>query len=290
MTGVGSARGETEVGPLAVEIRSVNGKGFTAKLRLPAELGGRESEIDALLRERVRRGSLVVVVEAGDGSGTSTGTIDVRLAEAAALELEALRKRLGLSGSVELSHVLAVPGELRGTGVTARVSAVLPPGVRALLSAALDALLQHREVEGRATVLAMRKDLAQIGTQLRAVNERWPQVLTEHRRRLLERVNEFLATRAAALEPSDIVHEVAMFADKVDVGEEVQRLTTHLGKAETMLQQGGEIGRALEFLLQEILREVNTLGSKVPDVVVSHAVVEMKLAIERLKEQAQNLE
>jgi protein translocase SecG subunit len=292
MTGVGSARGQCELGPLAVEIRSVNGKGFSAKLRLPPELSGYEADLEGLVRERVRRGSMQVCIEVQEPSGgDALGCVDGQKAEAAARELELMRARLKLGGDVEIGHVLAVPGVLRGVAVPGRrLSSTLPPGARLLVTKALEELLRHRAEEGQAAADAMRLDLDTIDAELHAVRGRWPGLLDDHRRRLLERMNEFLSTRGASLEPKDLVREVALFADKVDVGEEIQRLASHVAKARSLLAGGGELGRALEFLLQEMLREINTLGSKVPDVAVAHAVVAMKLAIERLKEQAQNIE
>jgi len=290
MTGVGSARGDSEFGILAVEVRTVNGRSFGCKLRISPELSGSEADVEALLRKRVRRGTVTATLEVSPLGG-GAGAIDALLAESVLDELRLLGRRLGLVESVSLATLLAIPGVVRSRDVQrARVSWALPQRARELVEAALEDLVVHRREEGAAAIQAMDGDLDRIEGELAGVQARWPVVVAEYRARLLARMNEFLATRAAALDPNDVLQEVAMFADKADVGEEIQRLATHLAKARTLLSGNGEVGRALEFLLQEILRETNTLGSKVPDTTIAHAVVEMKLAVERLKEQAQNLE
>ena len=115
-------------------------------------------------------------------------------------------------------------------------------------------------------------------------------VIAFAQRRLLQRVNEFLAGQARTMEDGDVIREVAAFADRSDVAEELQRLTTHFAEERELLANGGEIGRKFEFLLQETLREVNTLGSKSQDAEMAQCVVAMKTAIDRLREQAANLE
>ncbi|MGA0868968.1 MAG: endoribonuclease YicC domain-containing protein, partial [Planctomycetota bacterium] len=125
---------------------------------------------------------------------------------------------------------------------------------------------------------------------LAGAEARAPELVTSQRERLLERVNEFLAGRGLSIEPDNVVRELAVFAEKTDVAEEIQRLRAHIERAHQLLDGGGEVGRRFEFLVQEMLRETNTLGSKSPDVQIAHTVVAMKTAIDRLKEQAANLE
>lgn len=290
MTGIGAARGESEIGVVAVEVRTLNGRNFSSKLRVPTELAGCEADLEGLLRAKIRRGNVLATIELATAIGASSA-LDVEFATSVTTELRQLAQRLGLVGAITLAEVLAVPGVVRARdAVRAKVSTPLPPRVRDLVERALEDLLGHRREEGLATARGMRADLARIEQEAASVQARWPQIVAEHRARLLARLNEFLATKAVALEPKDILREVALFADKADVGEELQRLGTHVEKARALLDQGGEVGRTLDFLLQELLREANTLGAKVPDTQVAHAVVEIKLAVERLKEQAQNLE
>jgi uncharacterized protein (TIGR00255 family) len=115
-------------------------------------------------------------------------------------------------------------------------------------------------------------------------------VVADYRAKLLQRVNEFLESRGKAMAESEVIREVAVFADRADITEEMQRLGSHVLRAGELLRGGAEVGRKLEFLVQEMLREVNTIGSKSPDVRISHHVVEMKSCVDKLREQAANLE
>jgi uncharacterized protein (TIGR00255 family) len=160
-----------------------------------------------------------------------------------------------------------------------------------LVASAIDELLSCREHEGRAIVAACLETLTQYEQQFATARERAPALAERYRERLLQRVQEFLAAHVAEASPvADVVREVAIYADRIDVAEELQRIDTHLAEIRRTLAGGGDVGRRLEFLLQELLRETNTMGSKSPDAPMTHAVVAMKSCIDRLKEQAANLE
>ena len=160
----------------------------------------------------------------------------------------------------------------------------------ALVDTALDALVQDREAEGRATAATLTTLVDELTDLREQVVQAAPRIVSAYREKLLGRIGEFLTERGVTVDDAAIVREVAMFADKVDVAEELQRLGLHLDRLRDALATGGEVGRGLEFLLQETLREVNTIGSKSPDADIAHVVVAMKSRIDRLKEQAANLE
>lgn len=288
MTGSGAADGATEFGATTVELRSVNGRTLVVKARLPGECFGLEAALESWLKSKVRRGTFFVSIIVTSRRGVEP-FIDPEAAERAAIELRALNERLHLAGDVDLSSILSLPGVLATAG-RPRASAALSEELMVLLESALCRLVTNRIAEGAATVVAMEREIALFSQHLECVRERTPKVVADVRSRLLQRVNEFLAGRARALEDQDVIHEVALLADRADVAEELDRLSMHLVKLNQLLADGGEVGRSLEFLLQEILRETNTLGSKSPDAEVAHAVVAMKTAVERLKEQAANLE
>jgi uncharacterized protein (TIGR00255 family) len=286
MTGSGTAAGATELGEVRIEIRSVNGRALLLKQRLCTEAAGCETAIEERVRRRVQRGTLTLVVE-------RSGALPV-FGDRAALrtlvgELRSLARDLGVADDLSLRDVLAMAG-----AATARtdssLSRELPPQFAALLDSALLQLHERRVAEGRATLAAMRQHLAELGRLLAQATARAPELAALHRDRLLRRLNEFLASQGVQLQPAEVVREVALYADRTDTSEELQRLQAHIGEVETVLHRGGEVGRRLDFLLQELLREANTLGSKSPDVQLSHAVVAMKSCIDKLKEQAANLE
>ncbi len=291
MTGQGSAHGLTPAGEITVEVRSVNGRGLTVKYRLPPECQGFESAFERQLRQRLKRGSVLVVIDVTAPALDPTRIVDAAVFGQAVTVLRGLAETHGLAGDVALGDVLAVPGVLpTAGGPRLRTSQEPSAEILALLDAALESLVEHRAAEGRATVTALGQHVDDLAAGLATVTARCPQVVEEYRRRLLERVNEFLVDRAPQLEDDAVIREVAVFADRGDVREEIDRLGIHISRMGEQLSSGGALGRSLDFLAQEMLREVNTIGSKAADVEIAHAVVAMKSAIDRIKEQAANLE
>ena len=283
MTGTGAATGPTELGEVRIELRSVNGRGFALKQRLASEALGLEFALEEAVKGQVRRGNVTLVLErTGAGAGFDQQALRRLLAD-----LRALARDLALPEEFSLRDLL---GLYAGSSREAAVSRPLPPRLLALLQAALDDLQRHRAADGAATVAALRAQLAEFELLLQRAVARAPAVAMAYRDKLLRRVNEALAGHAVQLQPADVVREVALFADRADVTEELQRIGAHLAELRAQLAQGGELGRRLEFLLQEILRETNTLGSKSPDVALAHCVVAMKSCIDKLKEQAANLQ
>ncbi len=283
MTGTGVAAGATECGALRIEVRSVNGRSLQIKQRLCAEVLGLEPAFDEAIRKVVTRGSLTLAIDRVGGGALA---IDRGAMQSLVADLRALASELGLDGELSLRDVLSFAGGAR----TPTMGRELLPGLAALLQSALADLQDHRATDGAATVAAMAMELDAIERLRAAAMLRAPTIVSEYRERLRQRVGEFLAAQGLELAAADVVREVALFAERVDVGEELQRLGAHTVEVRALLQRGGAIGRKLDFLLQELLREANTLGAKSPDVAMAHAVVAMKTAIDRLKEQAANLE
>jgi uncharacterized protein (TIGR00255 family) len=286
MTGAGFAAGQTELGQLRCELRSINGRGLVVKQRLCRDCDGLEAAIEQIIRRRIARGTVNVSIDRVDGELGVLG--DVQELGRLVGQLRAAARALGLDEDLGLGDVVAFAAGLPRPPAAHQDS--IPPAVAALLEAALDRLLQRRDAEGAAAAAAMLGHLDEFDRLALAAASRAPEVVAAHRERLLRRLNEHLAQQGIHLEPRDIIKEVALFADRVDVSEELQRLQAHLAEVRAVLDRGGEVGRRLEFLLQELLRETNTLGSKSPDVQLSHLVVAMKSCADKLKEQAANLE
>ena len=286
MTGAGFAAGDSEIGPVRIEVRSVNGRGLSIKLRLTSGCSGLESAVEDRLRARLRRGSVVVVVER---TSTRSPLPDRATLRSVAAELRSLADELKLTPPSLMEVVQAASGS--GARSEAATSRPLPAQFGALLDAAIDQLLTHRQDEGAQTAAAIQGQMDEFVRLTGVAEERAPALIADYRERLLQRVQEFVAANVPSPPPAvDLVREVAVFADRVDVAEEFQRLRTHIDAIKRLLEQGGEVGRRLEFLLQELLRETNTLGSKSPDTEVAHAVVAMKSCISVIKEQLANLE
>jgi uncharacterized protein (TIGR00255 family) len=285
MTGAGFAAGATELGDLRVEVRSVNGRALAVKLRLGAACAGFEVAIEEAVRERLARGTVTVIVER---RAATPALPDRAVLRAVAGELSDVAREVGLAPPA-LADVLAIAGSSgRAEAMTSRP---LPPKVSALLASALDDLQRHRRAEGAATRAAMVAELDRFAEHQQQAAALAPRLVDAYRERLLERVREFmLANQVPALTAADVVREVALYADRVDTAEELQRLQAHVAELRATVTRGGEAGRRLEFLLQELLRETNTLGAKSPDVELAHLVVTMKSCVDRLKEQAANVE
>ncbi|MHC5063625.1 MAG: YicC/YloC family endoribonuclease [Planctomycetota bacterium] len=291
MTGAGSAQGPTELGELRVEARSVNGRNLVVKCRLPGECQGMEPSLDAMVRKRLKRGSVSLSMDLSPVIQSGEADID---AEAFARVHDLLAKLAsdnGMPQDIHVGDVLSIPGVIRASNnQRTRTSWEPPEKVSALVTQALDALIACRAEEGAGTLAAVRIHLQGLQDKLAQIRERAPEMLEQHRSKIIERVNEFLETKAMQLDEQSLVKELAVYADRVDISEELQRMQSHLDRFTAHLDKGGELGRRLEFLLQEMLRESNTIGSKSPDVEVAHTVVDMKSEIEKLREQAANLE
>lgn len=287
MTGFGAASLREESFEIGVEVRSVNHRHLQVKARLPAELSVLESELENRVRARVERGTLTISVRLTE-TGTRPVVIDRALAARYKSEIEALAKDLNMPAGISMDTLLDLPGVVgstEDTGVREREAALLWKA----LNAALDALIRMREAEGVALVADLERNTTAIAELSAQVATRMPEVVREHHRKLCERASELLAP-GARIQPADLPRELALLAERMDVGEELSRLSSHLQQWAKLLRQGGAVGRQLDFLVQELLRETNTIGSKCNDAGVAHAVVAMKTHIERLREQVQNLE
>ncbi|MBL8724384.1 MAG: DUF1732 domain-containing protein [Planctomycetes bacterium] len=285
MTGVGTAAGATELGELRFEVRSVNGRGLAVRLRLPTACQPFEAAIEEAVRARLARGTVSVAAEL---VGPGATTLDRTRFAATAAQLRALAAELGLPQPTLADVLAAAASGGRGEPQT---SQPLPERCARLLQQALDQLVQHRTADGRATLSAVTTGLDEFAALADHAATRAPALVTAYRERLLQRVQEFVAAHAPGPVPAvDLVREVAIYADRVDTAEELQRLRAHLAEFRAVLSAGGEVGRRLEFLLQELLRETNTLGAKSPDTALAHTVVAMKSALERIKEQLANLQ
>jgi len=289
MTGFGAASSEDEELSLRVELRSVNHRHFLLKARLPPELALLESEVERLLKGLVERGSFSLYLSATRSAGARAARVDLELAERYRGELEGLARRLGRPDGVTLDTLLGLPGVLQGREDGEPDAERTKKRVLTLVREATDRLVGMREEEGTALAADLRRNAAAMEKLVARIEKRMPRVVREHNASLKRRVEELLEHRQD-VSSADVAREVALLADRLDVSEEVARLRSHLSQVEAILAQGGAVGRKLDFLVQEVFREVNTIGSKCNDAKVAHWVVEAKTLAERLREQVQNVE
>jgi len=287
MTGFGAGRGGAAGEVVEAEVRSVNHKFCEVKARLPREMAALETDLVRQVKDRLARGGVDVSLRRTTARGALSPRVDAELAAEYARAFEEVRARLGLSGQVSLSEVLAADGV-----VTLEERAVDLESARtagsAALAAALDALLAMREREGAALSRDLESRLAVVEAIAARLAELSPRSVEDYRARLHERVAEL--SRGLAPDPARLATEVALFADRTDVTEELTRLSSHVAQMRGLLASGEPAGRKMDFLVQEMHREANTVGSKSQSAEAAAAVVTLKAEIERMREQVQNVE
>jgi len=287
MTGFGSAEGNVLGGRLSIEIRSVNHRYYNPQLKLPFELGGVEGPLRERLRQLLERGHVTVSARWIDAPQRD-GAIAVDLTRARQLVAAAkeLKKRLKLKGEVDLAFVARQPEVLtpHQDGVaTAQWSEVEPIAERAVRE-----LLAMRAREGAALAAELDGRLRALETGAATIERRAPERLTAELGRLKKAVAELAA--GVQVDEQRLAVEVALMADRVDITEELVRLRTHLAACGEALVSDGAVGKQLGFLAQELLREVNTIGSKANDAGITQTVITMKGELEKFREQLDNLE
>lgn len=288
MTGFGAASAECDGARYGVEIRSVNNRFFKALLRLPEPLLSLEGEIESQLARRLQRGSVQASIRFIDTSERAAGRINIEVLRAYLKQFEQID---GSGTRPSPASLIALPGVVVDDSAD-RLAAQARPIVASLVDQACDRVLQMRTTEGA----ALQRSLEQLGRDIErgvaAIRQRIPEVAVQYRTRLVARMRSMLAEIGAAVREEDIVREVAAFSERSDVAEEVARLEGHLDQFRSLIDPANPepVGRTLDFLAQEMLREANTIASKSADVEISRRIVEIKSAIDRIKEQAQNAE
>lgn len=289
MTGYG--RGEATVeslGRFTVEVRSVNHRFCEAMVRLPRPFIALEDRFRALILESIARGRVEVqVVWEEAGRGKKRVVVDKELALAYYNALEDLKATLGTETSPDIDLIAGFPEVFCLEAAEVDVETAWA-GLQPALRDALRGLMEMREKEGRLLAADFQARLRKVAGQIEKVKGRAPAVVEEYRQRLATRLRELLPQNP--LDEGRLAMEVALMAERCDISEEILRLESHLEQLEACLEQDEPTGRKIEFLLQELNREINTIGSKASDLVISSLVVDIKGELEKLREQAQNIE
>ncbi len=287
MTGFGSADGKVLGGRLSIEIRSVNHRYFNPQLKLPFELGGVEGPLRERLRQLLERGHVTVSarwIEAPQREAAVA--VDLGRARQLVAAAKELKKRLKLKGEVDLAFVARQPDVLNAHqdgSAPAQWSEVEP-----ITERAVQELLGMRAREGAALAAELGGRLGALEQAAGTIEQRAPERLTAELTRLKKAVAELAA--GVQIDEQRLAVEVALMADRVDITEELVRLRTHLAACRAALATDGAVGKQLGFLAQELLREVNTIGSKANDAGIALTVIAMKGELEKFREQLDNLE
>ena len=287
MTGFGFAEVEAEGVSIRVELRAVNHRFLQVRQRVPVELGELEPKLEALLRKKLSRGSVNLSVNLTRTASPTSVEIDLDVAKRYRKLLAKASNELGLADDVGLARLVELPGVVAHRADEAGRARELKLVTKAT-ETALKGLLEMREAEGARMDKDLRKHAKAIERLRKQIAARMPKLVKAHQEALRERVADLAG--GIELAETDLAREIALIADKSDVSEEIARLEAHLEALDDALTKGGAIGRQLDFLVQELNREANTIGSKAGDVEVAHAVVDLKTNIERVREQVQNVE
>ena len=286
MTGFGSAEGSVLGGRLSIEIRSVNHRYFNPQLKLPFELAGTESQLRERLRRLLERGHVTLSARWIEPPATEAGvTVDLARARQVLAAARELKKQLKLKGEVDLAFVARHPDvlALERDGAAAEWSEVEP-----IVERAAQQLVAMRAREGAALVTELVGRLDALAEGALAVERRAPERLGAELARLRKAVGELAA--GVSVDEARLAVEVALLADRVDITEELVRLRSHVAACRESLAGDGAVGKQLGFLAQELLREVNTIGSKANDAAIAQTVIAMKGELEKFREQLENLE
>jgi uncharacterized protein (TIGR00255 family) len=297
MTGQGHSSAQSDLGTMTVEVRTVNNRGFKCSPRLSDSLASLESKIESLARSLISRGSVHLNVNWRRPANLSLPNIDTAVLQAYLDQLETVRKTSGADATIDLSALITLPGVISSAKENRRDDEQLWQFVSDSVTAAIENLNQMRAVEGGRMADSLHADCGQIQTHLDRIEEIAPRAIDTYQQRLESKIQRTLEKHDLSVDAIDLLREVQIYADRSDISEEITRLGSHLKMFVEVLDdsiddtgQREPTGRKLDFVIQEMFRETNTIGSKAADSEISASVVEIKCAIERMRELVQNLE
>ena len=288
MTGYGSGKAEMGSKTFTVEIKSVNSRYSDFSIKMPRIYTFLEDPIRKAASARINRGKvdIYVNVESG-GEDDSVVKVNTSLAKEYLTGLKELSAELEIPSNTTAETFLRIP-DIFIVDKAPEDEELIKSAVLTALSQALDGFDEMRIAEGEKLACDLREHLAFIVNATQEVEKRSPKIVTEYRARIEERMRDILGS--ASYDENRLLTEVAIFADKVNVNEETVRLRSHVDQFTQMLDEGGSVGRKIDFLIQEMNREINTIGSKSNDLDVARIVIDVKAEIEKLREQIQNVE
>ena len=289
MTGYGESIVQNEQGFCRAEIRTVNNRHFKLSLRCPDGFLQQEADFERLLRETISRGSVYLSLKI-DQSGDSTGPrLNTDVLKSYWRQLNEVCRDLSVQPP-DPTRLLELPGVLQDDSFDSDVVERLWPLVEQAVKGAAKHLQEFRSQEGASTAFELRQLCLSIETALEQIVVMAPQVARDYHEKLVQRTRDLLSGTDVKVEPADVIREVAVYADRCDIHEEITRLRSHISQFFALIEGEKSPGRKLDFLCQEMFREVNTIGSKANHVGLSHSAVDLKSSVERIREIVQNVE
>jgi uncharacterized protein (TIGR00255 family) len=290
MTGFGEARKQTGQMSIAVEVRTINSRHFKLSYRASEGYAALEPEVEAATREIIRRGTVQLNLRVDRSSATDDYRINTDVLDNYRRQLEQYAAGSKWNVTLDPQALLSLPGVIMEKSHSQDDPHDDWPTIEPVVKEAIAAMTKMRTEEGVALAADLAHNGRQIMENLDAIARRAPEVVQSYQSRLTNRVEKALSELNVTVEPADLLREIALFADRSDISEEIVRLRSHLQQYEAALMLPESSGRKLEFIAQEMGREINTIGSKANDAEISQLVVEIKTALERIREQIQNVE
>lgn len=288
MTGYGRGEANNETLAVTVELKSVNHRFFEASIRAPRQFAFLEDKLKSYVQSRVARGKIDILVSC-DFSAADTDKVEVNegFAKSYVDALRSLVEKFGVADDISASTVARNPDVFSVTKQRTDEDTVWALVSKAAATA-VDSFLTEREAEGRRLAEDVISRTEKILEWVSVIEERSPKTVAEYRERIEKKMRELLGD--TSIDEQRLITETAIFADRIAVNEETVRLRSHIAHFSEMCEAGGVIGKKLDFTVQEMNRETNTIGSKCQDIEISHIVVDIKSEIEKIREQIQNIE
>jgi uncharacterized protein (TIGR00255 family) len=290
MTGFGEAHHQGEGLTISVELRTINSRYFKLSVKCGEGYSALEAEIENVVRQQIRRGTLQVALHVNRTKASDDFNINTAVLESYRRQLAAIQQQWKTNETLSLQSLLALPGVVSEHVPDAEDAERDWPIIRSTLQAAMENLAKMRTDEGRAMAADLRANCKAIADELTIIEQHAPNVSESYRTRLADRLRAVLLEHQVSLDPTDVIREVSIFAERSDISEEIVRLRSHLEQFDSIMDLPESSGRKLEFLTQEMFRETNTLGSKANDADIARRVIDIKAAIERVREMIQNVE
>jgi uncharacterized protein (TIGR00255 family) len=288
MTGFGAAQGHCDGVDYSVEVRAVNHRYLKISVKLPDIWASAEADIETLLRDRLQRGSIGLSVRMRLSDEKAAYSVNTEALRRYIDQVKGIRADGEDFLTLDLAVLMALPGVCnppRMDDLREKTSSELMD----LIAQAIESLCQMRNREGKVVQDDLLEQCAQVETNLGLIGQRSPLVVKDYHKRLCERVEALIGAARLDLDEDHLAREVAVFADRCDINEEISRQNGHIEQFRDTCNSDEPVGRKLDFIAQEMLREANTIASKANDTEIARAVVDMKTAVDRIKEQVQNV-
>jgi len=289
MTGHGAAQQQADAVSVAVDLRTVNNRFFKLSTRANETYGGLDSRVDETVRAVIRRGTVQVDIRI-ERESVGNSLLNESVLSSYYHQLRQFHTGLEGAAPLQVELLLPLPGVINDSRSQQQDADAVWPLVKQVLDQALEGLNRMRANEGRAMAADLEANRIDIQHHLEKIEARAPLVVDTYRERLTDRINKMLAEHDLQIEPADVIREVGIYAERSDIAEETVRLHSHLIQFAKIMTMDESQGKKLEFVTQEMFRETNTIGSKANDAEITAHVIDIKAAIERIREMIQNVE